>query len=262
MLPNLLQSGLKRLGVQLIRTKTLGELRDAVEVSARHLAVLRAFAPEARVADLLPVSVAQLQQDLFALVATGFRRDGFFVEFGAADGAEFSNSLLLERDFGWTGILAEPARVWHEALRKHRKGPIETDVVWSVTGDVLEFTEARYPALSTIGKYADSGRHAEDRRNGAKYSVKTISLMDLLAKYGAPADIDFLSIDTEGSEFDILNAFDFGRYRFSAIACEHNYTPNRERIFGLLTSHGYRRVLEQISGVDDWYVQADNRSIP
>jgi hypothetical protein len=84
--------------------------------------------------------------------------------------------------------------------------------------------------------------------------VTTVTLTDMLARNDAPAVIDYLSIDTEGSEYDILAAHDFDRFKFSVITCEHNFTPNREKIFKLLTSKGYRRVMERQSQFDDWYV--------
>ena len=62
-------------------------------------------------------SRAQLKQDIFVLLETGFKRDGYFVEFGATNGVDLSNSWLLEKAFGWTGILAEPARIWHDDLK-------------------------------------------------------------------------------------------------------------------------------------------------
>ena len=86
-------------------------------------------------------------------------------------------------------------------------------------------------------------------------SVETISLVDLLKKYNAPKHIDYLSIDTEGSEFDILENFDFNTYSFSVITCEHNYTPMRDKIYDLLTSKGYERKLTEVSRWDDWYIK-------
>ena len=79
---------------------------------------------------LLDQSNAQLFQDLFVLLETNFKENGYFVEFGATNGVNFSNSYLLERDFGWHGICAEPARGWHKDLYKNRKSHIETKCVW------------------------------------------------------------------------------------------------------------------------------------
>jgi len=79
----------------------------------------------------------------------------------------------------------------------------------------------------------------------------------LLDKYKAPGTIDFLSIDTEGSEYEILRNFEFNKYQFRVITCEHNYGPGREEIFALLTGHGYVRKFEELSTFDDWYVKTE-----
>jgi hypothetical protein len=78
----------------------------------------------------------------------------------------------------------------------------------------------------------------------------------LLDKHHAPRHIEYLSIDTEGSEFDILNAVDFKKYSFDIITVEHNYTSAREKIYSLLTKHGYKRQFQDISSFDDWYISS------
>ena len=65
-----------------------------------------------------------------------------------------------------------------------------------------------------------------------------------------------MSIDTEGSEYDILSSFDFSKYQFRIITCEHNFTAERQKIFSLLTEKGYMRKLRGLSLFDDWYVRA------
>jgi hypothetical protein len=75
-------------------------------------------------------------------------------------------------------------------------------------------------------------------------------------KHNAPKDIDYLSIDTEGSEFEILSAHDFSEYSFKVIPCEHNFTDMREKIHDLLSAQGYVRKYENLSKFDDWYVRS------
>ncbi|MBT8545252.1 FkbM family methyltransferase [Polynucleobacter paneuropaeus] len=85
--------------------------------------------------------------------------------------------------------------------------------------------------------------------------MKTISLADLLIKHNAPKVIDYLSIDTEGSEYEILSHFDFESHQINIITIEHNYTEMREKIYNLLVSKGYKRKYLGLSKWDDWYVR-------
>ncbi|MBI3479391.1 MAG: FkbM family methyltransferase [Nitrosomonadales bacterium] len=210
-------------------------------------------------ADNMYKSHSQIFQDLFVQFMLQDKRGGFFVDFGATDGVNMSNSYTLEKTFGWTGILAEPARCWQQNLKNNRNSLIESRCVWNKTGDVLTFKEVVGAAeLSTIGHYTESDGHSSARiETGVDYQVETISLNDLLKQHNAPTTIDYLSIDTEGSEFEILQAFDFDAYDIRIITVEHNHTPNREKIYSLLISKGYVRKLEALSLFDDWYVKRD-----
>lgn len=200
-------------------------------------------------------SRAQLMQDLFVLYHHEQKLNGYFVDFGATDGITINNTALLEAEHGWTGIVAEPARFWHERLRANRTCAINTDCLWRASGETLVFNETPDREYSTIDCLSAADWHAAARRAGRRYEVQTVSLSDLLAQNGAPPAIDYLSADTEGSEFEILNAFDFSRYDIRVITVEHNFTPNRERIHELLTRNGYMRKFEAFSRWDDWYVR-------
>jgi FkbM family methyltransferase len=203
----------------------------------------------------MATSRSQIFQDAFVLHVLGTDRPGFFVDFGATDGVSLSNSWLLETAYGWRGILAEPARNWHAALRANRPGArIETRCVWTETGAELVFREAAEKELSTIDSFAGGDSQARNRQTHETYAVTTVSLNDMLAELEAPAPFDYLSIDTEGSEFDILGRFDLARYMPRVITVEHNYTPRRRDIHTLLTAAGYRRVLTEVSLFDDWYL--------
>ena len=71
--------------------------------------------------------------------------------------------------------------------------------------------------------------------------------------------IDYISIDTEGSEYETLKNFNFEKYSFRFITCEHMYVQKkRENIFKLLNSNGYERICEHISAQDDWYIRKTN----
>ena len=203
-------------------------------------------------------SSSQIGQDLFVLLVTNQKHNGFFVEFGATDGKLLSNTYLLEDSYSWQGILAEPARIWHTALLSNRNCTIDTRCVHDSTGSIVTFRETDVPELSVIDSLKDMDLHRQDREMAKTYPVETVTLLSLLDVHGAPSDIDYLSIDTEGSEFSILQKFDFSKYRFKVVTVEHNHTPQRELIFDLLTREGYRRVLENVSDWDDWYIHESN----
>jgi hypothetical protein len=109
---------------------------------------------------LIGSSKAQLRQDIFALSEVNFKKGGFFVEFGATDGAYLSNTYLMEKEFGWRGILAKPARWWHDALKNSRSCCIETDCVWRETGCKLTFNEMVEGEFSTIDSFSASDRRS------------------------------------------------------------------------------------------------------
>lgn len=209
---------------------------------------------------LYRLSKAQLFQDLWVLWETKLKRGGYFVEFGATDGVTLSNSYVLEKHFEWGGLLAEPFTYWHSSLERNRTARIDRRCVWKRSGEMIEFlaTDAM-PELAGIEVSGLDDPHRATRRAiQRQIMVETISLDDLLKQHSAPEQIDYLSIDTEGSEFEILSAFDFSRYRVSLISVEHNFNgKKREGIRKILCGEGFVRVFEEYSLWDDWYI---NRS--
>ena len=190
-----------------VEIKKYSTLQELLEID-RRFEILGGCPPEI-LAPLIAKSHAQNFQDIFVLSEIGFKRGGYFIEFGAADGIYLSNSYMLEREFGWTGIVAEPCVEFHADLQANRACKVDTRCVWSQSDDDLEFWAASTPTLSTLKRFEECDGNVDLRREGVSYMVKTISLMDLLKKHQAPRDIDYLSIDTEGSEFEILKNFDF-----------------------------------------------------
>jgi len=204
-------------------------------------------------AEVRKSSASQLGQDIWVLEQTNYKRNGFFVEFGATNGISLSNSWLLEKMFGWSGICAEPNPLFFQQLEENRKCIVSSNCIGKETGDKVEFVLA--DAYGGMTKHANSDFHF-DKRNA--YAVtennvvtfETVSLHDFLLKYNAPKYIDYLSIDTEGSEFEILEHFPFEEWDIQYITVEHNFTDQRNKIFSLLKENGYARIEAQW---DDWY---------
>jgi FkbM family methyltransferase len=205
----------------------------------------------------LAQSKAQAFQDLFVLYTLDHKRDGYFVEFGATDGFNMSNTHLLEKHYGWKGILAEPAKIWHRRLTSNRECDIDFRCVFEEGGKLIPFNEVGTGEISTIADFSNIDGLGTHRKAGTVYNVETVSLNELLRDYDAPRHIDYLSLDTEGSEYAILKNFNFDHYKFEVITVEHNFIEEqRQKLFELLTSKGYVRKFEVFSAFEDWYVKA------
>ena len=201
-------------------------------------------------------SYSQRFQDLFGLWENGFATSGYFVEFGAMGGRDYSNSYVLEQ-LGWDGVVAEPHPGHTKRVKKVRRCYVSTKCVFDRTGDTVTFHAVRgRPALSTVEGFGTDDARSHFREDYVAHAVETITLGDLLDEAGAPTVIDYLSIDTEGTEIPILKAYDFGSRPIRAISVEHN-DSHRDELYELLTARGFRRKWPEFSGHDDWYVHTD-----
>jgi FkbM family methyltransferase len=167
-------------------------------------------------------------------------KPGIFVEFGASD-----------------GILVEPVRGWHIDLHGNRSCQISNSCVYGESNRRVRMLETPNKMLSTITDFRDFDMHTGERAFGIEYEVDTISLDDLLTLHFPDQKIDFISIDTEGTELDILTNFNFARFAIAFIAVEHNFNANRPLLRKLLVDAGYIQVFERISRWDDWWVQSN-----
>jgi len=201
-------------------------------------------------------SKSQLLQDVVAARVTNFEEKDYFVEIGACDGISLSNTYYLEKFCSWNGILVEPAKFWREKISENRVSSIDSRAVFRTSGDYLEFSETTDPMLSTFSHLTNLDHMSIYRQRSDNYPVKTVSLNDLLSEHNAPKMINYLSIDTEGSEWEILSSLNFDEYSFDFISVEHNFTQN-ERLVGELLEHkGYVRILDDITLFDAWYVKS------
>ncbi|MEM7243492.1 MAG: FkbM family methyltransferase [Pseudomonadota bacterium] len=199
----------------------------------------------------------QLFQDLWVLWELGGdHHGGFFVEFGATNGITMSNSHILEKKYGWNGIVAEPNPEYHERLGRERDCQISHKCVYSTTGQTFKFLCAEKGLMSRLSHINPEDHNEQNGKRIVKeeIDVETISLEDLLTEYNAPDEIEYMSVDTEGSELEILKAFDFSKRNVKMLTVEHNFTPLRQEIYDLLSANGYKRRFPEYTRFDDWYI--------
>jgi len=209
-------------------------------------------------------SKAQLFQDLFVLFMLNEKRGGTFLEFGATDGIELSNSFLLESKYGWRGVLAEPSPQWHKKLKENRPNSnIITECIYSETGKKLDFFVSDVGVLSTLDQFRNSdissmpGNTKARNLKGYNHEVSTISLNDVFIKHFDGSPIDYMSVDTEGSELLILQHFDFEKFAPKIVSVEHNYTDSQNKLDDLFKENKYIRFFKEHTQFDAWYILTD-----
>lgn len=199
---------------------------------------------------------SQYAQDKF-ISETYFKGDfkGFFVDIGAHDGITLSNTYFFEAERGWSGICVEPIPEVFAELRKTRNCICVEGCVANRSGDgqllkvshpVNAAPDCHIEMLSGLQDKYDPRHLARIQREVAEchgtselIPVKCYQFNELLEKNGI-SHVNFLSVDTEGNEFDIISGIDFDRYKIDVIAVEDNYGDSR--FLSFLKEKGYNYI--------------------
>jgi FkbM family methyltransferase len=146
------------------------------------------------------------EQDRWVIADSDELRNGYFVEIGAFDGLRHSNTLTLERELGWKGMLVEANPDLFDLVRVNRPNCHLRNVA---VGPKTLTERARFTANGEWGGLRsfmpDAWRDEADRREAETKWVRVESLRDILAE--APKHIDYLSLDIEGAEIVVLQSY-------------------------------------------------------
>ena len=178
----------------------------------------------------------------------GCRRNGVFVECGANHPVNFNQTYFLEQQ-GWTGVLIELHPELCALLRAHRPNSkvIEAAVGSPAQTGVVEVRLAQAHGHTSLRPGAGIRLSEQTLR----VSLRTLD--SILAESGL-ARVDFLSIDVEGLEIDVLHGFDLQKWKPQLIFIEdefENYAKHR-----CLTARGYKLVRR--TSYNNWYVPREN----
>jgi FkbM family methyltransferase len=244
------------------RTLELGDamsrLADALRIESRLAAIRNSGA---YLDSSLPVRfTAQAGEDILIY---DFFRDappGFFVEAGAYDGVAFSNTYLLE-SLGWKGLLVEPHPDYARRCERNRPGSVVSQSALGPEGSrgEVEFTCADNQAGATLSFLNCDDKHvarcSKEQCVLRKVRVPCTSLDDLLKE--CTDRVNFLSLDVEGMELDVLKGFDIERYRPEMILVESDGRQHDAEIEAYLQDLGYYAVGNK--GCNRFFVPAHKR---
>jgi FkbM family methyltransferase len=203
-------------------------------------------------------SYSQYLEDIFIDSIFRGKAAGTYIDIGANDPSELSNTKrFYER--GWSGVNVEPHVTMYKKLCQERPRDINLNLGIGKLAENLTFYELAPNTLSTFNK--KSALHSI-KKEGAKIvsetTVKVISLAELLKTTVLDKQVDFLSLDAEGYEHEILLSNDWKSYRPIAIIVELNQ-DKKGKIIHLLKSGGY--VLVYYNGTNGIFVDGNSREI-
>lgn len=191
--------------------------------------------------------MSQWGQDRWVLEVTNGKRNGFFLDIGAGHAIKDNNTWLLESEYGWDGICVDPVKEFYEDLQKTRK----CTVIGLPIGPVVELVDYYFQGgMSGIVK---SFHDKSKVRAGSVEKAPTMTLAMLLQK--APKIIDYWSLDTEGSEWDLIRTFPWDKHGVFCLSVEHNHEqPKRSLIQDFLKGIGYNLIQRSECEFEDYFV--------
>lgn len=209
---------------------------------------------------------SQDKQD-FYLEHTIFKgyTNGVYVDVGAHDGVTFSNSLYFDKYKHWKGICVEPLPEVYEKLCKSRNNSINLNLAIDNKNDIVDFVSncGYTEMLSGIHAHLDT-RHIsrinrENNLTGSKTNiikVKTKPLKDIFLEHDIN-HVNYLSIDVEGAEKQVIESIDFNKVFIDVIGFENNYPDVSVSIMEYLQNKNYKRL--DYSGLDIMMINVNSQ---
>ncbi|MDH3943092.1 MAG: FkbM family methyltransferase [Anaerolineae bacterium] len=196
----------------------------------------------------------------------GKKNNGFFIDVGAFDGVYLSNTYLFEL-MGWEGICIEPHPSSFEKCKENRPNSIciHAACVGDNSIEQITFYSEELGFLSGLSNREEElrKRYKGRNKNFAGYEeilVPSFTLNDILTSQNQYSPIDFVSIDVEGAEIDVLKGFDIQKYQPSVLLIEANTYEEEIALDNyLLNKMGYfksRRLVENL-----FYCKTSNDAI-
>jgi FkbM family methyltransferase len=191
---------------------------------------------------------SQYNQDKYleTNIFKGFQ-NGFFVDVGAHDGKSLNNTLFFEENNNWTGINIEPIKSVFENLIINRPKCINLNIaVCNDDGETEFICNTGYTEMLSGIKDTFDSRHKQRLENENRIynsntkiiNVKTKKLQTICNEYNI-SHINYLSIDVEGAEFEVIKSIDFNKIFIDIIGFENNYNDKSLPIIKYLEDRNY-----------------------
>lgn len=202
----------------------------------------------------------QFETDKYILEYFPDKRNGVAVDVGAVDGRYMSNTLYFEENLDWEVLCIEPNPTAYKKLIKNRKHCLNLAVANENTDDIdfylFTMSDGNQSSVSSLTPdqklidYHNDAYHINLDKTIIKVPVRTLD--NCLGSFNFD-HIDFISIDTEGTELEVLKGFDIGFWQPKLLVIENNWEENTKEVTDYLEPYGYK--LDKRIGVNDFFVK-------
>lgn len=195
---------------------------------------------------LLLNTYSQMGEDLEIDKLVNYKGKGFYIDVGANDSKRFSNTMRFYKR-GWYGINIEPDTNKYKQLRKKRPRDINLNIGVSTKPGKLKFFVFSPDTLSTFSPLEARKKLSEGYKVVKELFIDTQQLTQVIQKYCKNIDIDFITVDTEGYDMEVLKSLSWERFRPKLVCVEtvnqekHGNNDNLESIDTYLIKQGYEK---------------------
>lgn len=199
------------------------------------------------------LSYSQYKQEEFVLNYFKNKTNGTFIELGGLDGIRHSNTYLLENKYNWNGLIIEPSHSLYIELKNNRNVRTENILVGEKEDNSVDFLyiEDKKKCIGLQGilknynpKHLNRTMTELKNKDYKIIQLNMTTLQKLLNKYKL-YNIDYLSLDVEGSELQVLKGIDFLKSNIKLIGVEINYNEDKNDIFKFLLDNNYTFITKQ-----------------
>lgn len=174
-------------------------------------------------------------------------KNGVFMDIGAHDGICINNTLFFENEHQWTGVNVEAIKDVYDNLCKNRTNCINLNYAVCNNDGIADFIRntGATELISGLYKDYDKRHHRRLQYENHNYGGKTQLIKVNTKKIETICDehniknINYLSIDVEGAEFDVIKSINFDKVFIDVIGFENNYNDNSLPIIDYLMENGY-----------------------
>lgn len=198
---------------------------------------------------------SQFHEDIILAALFENKSDGFYVDVGAND-EEYHSVTKYFYKKGWHGINIEPIPRLYKKLAKRRLRDINLNCAVSSKGGILKFRE--YPNHDGLSTFNERAKREYEKLGFPfkDYDVKVVKLSTIFKEHNVEG-IDFLKVDVEGYEGEVLRSNDWTKYRPAVICIEANHRDNDWHT--VLKSQGYSCFI--FDGLNEYYIADEHSGI-